>query len=160
MPDQKWYETSEDMQMPLPLTKEEAEGGWEEDTEERQMNRGRYPSITLPNQTHITVIPIIPGITMLGYIRFLNASPAEQNVDIYVNGRRVAENLLYRDFTEYRKVFPGWYRIAVYRAGTRREPLTVTTLEIGANDIATAAVKGLAEDIAVQIINDSRRWVD
>lgn len=159
MPNQNWYETSEDMLMPLPLTKEEAESRWTEETEEIQTNRGRYPSITLPNQTHITVIPIIPGITMLGYIRFLNASPGEQNVDIYVNGKRVAESLLYRNFTEYMKVFPGWYRIAVYPAGTRRVPLTVTVLQIQANDIATVAVKGLQGDISTQTINDSRRWV-
>lgn len=160
MPDTNWYETSENMEMPLPLTKEEAERKRENDTEEQNTARGRYPSITLPNNTNITIIPIIPGITMLGYIRFLNASPAEQRVDIYVNGRKIADSLLYREFTEYMKVFPGWYRIAVYRAGTKTEPLTVTTLQIQANNIVTAAVTGLADDITVQFINDSRQLLN
>ena len=116
MPNRNWYETSEDMLMPLPLTEEEANLTMENLTEEivNDNARGRYPSITLPNNTSITVIPIIPGITLYGYIRFLNASPAEQRVDVYVNGRKVADSLLYREFTEYMKVFPGWYRIAVY----------------------------------------------
>lgn len=125
MPNNNWYETSEDMLMPLPLTEEEVLVETEDYAEEQNNARGRYPSITLPNNTNITVIPIIPGITMLGYVRFLNASPGEQRVDIYANGRKVADSLLYREFTEYMKVFPGWYRIAVYAAGTRTNPLTV-----------------------------------
>ncbi|MBQ3615172.1 MAG: DUF4397 domain-containing protein [Anaerotignum sp.] len=163
MPNNNWYETSEDMLMPLPLTEAEVSGVYTEEilTEEvpNDNARGRYPSITLPNNTSITVIPIIPGITLYGYIRFLNASPGEQRVDIYVNGRKVADSLLYREFTEYMKVFPGWYRIAVYAAGTRRNPLTVTTLRIRANDIITMAVTGLSGDISTQTINDSRRWL-
>ena len=162
MPNRNWYETSEDMLMPLPLTEEEANLTMENLTEEivNDNARGRYPSITLPNNTSITVIPIIPGITLYGYIRFLNASPAEQNVDVYVNGRKVADSLLYRAFTEYMKVFPGWYRIAVYKAGTITEPLTVTTLRVQANDIITMAVIGLTGEISTQAINDSRRWLN
>ena len=163
MPNNKWYETSDDMMMPLPLTEDEVNMMVDEMVlTEEQVNdnaRGRYPSITLPNNTSITVIPIIPGITRFGYIRFLNASPGEQRVDIYVNGRKVAANLLYRNFTEYMKVFPGWYRIAVYAAGTRRNPLTVTTLRVQANDIINMAVIGLAGEISTQAINDSRRWL-
>jgi len=161
MPNHNWYETSEDMLMPLPLTEEEVNFTVENLTEEiaNDNARGRYPSITLPNNTSITVIPIIPGITLYGYIRFLNASPGEQRVDIYVNGRKVVSNLLYRNFTEYMKVFPGWYRIAVYSAGTKTNPLTVTTLRVQANDIITMAVIGLAGDISTQAINDSRRWL-
>ena len=164
MPNHNWYETSEDMLMPLPLTESEANDlpAAEMLTEEivNDNARGRYPSITLPNNTSITVIPIIPGITLFGYIRFLNASPGEQRVDIYVNGRKVADSLLYREFTEYMKVFPGWYRIAVYPAGKRTKPLTVTTLRVQANNILTLAVTGLSGDISTQTINDSRRWLN
>lgn len=164
MPNQNWYETSDDMLMPLPLTEADVSMEVEEEalTEERVDNSAqrRFPSITLPNNTNITVIPIIPGITLFGYIRFMNASPGEQRVDIYANGRKVASNLLYRDFTEYMKVFPGWYRIAVYRAGTITNPLTVTRLQVQANTIATVAVTGLAGDISTQVINDSRRFLN
>ena len=164
MADRKWYETSNDILMPLPLTEAEMERTVNDEMlTEEQVNdnaRGRYPSITLPNNTSITVIPIIPGITLYGYIRFLNASPGEQRVDIYANGRKVAESLLYREFTEYMKVFPGWYRIAVYAAGTKRNPLYVTTLRVQANDILTMAVTGLKGDVSVEVINDSRRWLN
>ena len=162
MPNNNWYETSDDMLMPLPLLEEDMEGTvdeellMEEETGDGSTRR-RFPAITLPNNTNITVIPIIPGITMIGYVRFLNAAPGAPAVDIYVNGRRVAANLRYRGFTEYMKVFPGWYRIAVFAAGTRRNPLTVTTLRVRANDILTMAVTGLAGSISTQVIRDDRR---
>lgn len=97
---------------------------------------------------------------MIGYVRFLNASPGAPAVDIYANGRRVAANLRYRDFTEYMKVFPGRYRIAVFAAGTRRNPLSVTMLTVRANDILTVAVTGLMGNISTQTINDSRHRVN
>lgn len=150
--------------MPLPLTEEavnetvEEAALTEEQTDETASQR--FPSITLPNHTNITVIPIIPGITLFGYIRFLNASPAETSVDIYANGRKVASNLLYRHFTEFTKVFPGWYRIAVYRAGTVTNPLTVMQLQVQANSITTLAVIGLADAISTLTIADSRRFLN
>lgn len=161
MPNRTWFETNEDLLMPLPLTREEAEEDVTEAllTEESmdETARGRFPGITLPNQTNVTVIPIIPGMTLLGYVRFFNASPGEPRVDIYVNGRRVAENLLYRAFTEFMKALPGWYRVAVYAAGTRKKPLTVTLMQVLPNRIVTLAVKGLAGEIETQAIMDSRR---
>ena len=164
MPNHNWYETSDDMLMPLPLTEEDINMDVDEVslTEEimDESAQRRFPSITLPNNTNITVIPIIPGITLYGYIRFLNASPGEQRVDIYANGRKVASNLLYRDFTEFMKVFPGWYRIAVYRAGTITNPLSVTRLRVQANNIYTVAVTGLSGNISTQVINDNRRFLN
>ena len=164
MSNNNWYETSDDMLMPLPLTMEQVNETVDEMTLTEEMTddmaRRRFPSITLPNNTNITVIPIIPGITLYGYIRFLNASPGEQRVDIYANGRKVASNLLYREFTEYMKVFPGWYRIAVYRAGTIRNPLTVMRMQVQANSITTLAVIGLSGDISTLAINDSRRFLN
>lgn len=158
MPNNHWYETSDDMLMPLPLTQEEAMTETDALTQEQNENSvRRFPSITLPNNTNITVIPIIPGITQLGYIRFLNASPVETRVDIYANGRKVASDLRYQDFTEYMKVFPGWYRIAVYRTGTITNPLTVLRMQVQPNGIYTVAVTGLAENLSAQVINDSRR---
>lgn len=157
MPNRNWYETSEDLMMPLPLTEAEATANTEEGLTEEGASRGRYPAITLPNGTSVTVIPIIPGLTRYGYIRFFNASPGEPQVDIYANGRKVASDLLYRHFTEYMKVFPGWYRIAVFAAGTQTNPLAVSVLRIRADDILTEAVTGLSGDVALQTIQDSKR---
>lgn len=113
MPNNNRYEISEALQMLLPLTKEEA---MQETLTQEESAARRFP--ILPSNANVTVIPIIPGITLFGYIRFLNASPVETRVDIYANGRRVAADLRYQHFTEYMKLFPGWYRIAI----TAQEP--------------------------------------
>ncbi len=157
-----WFETSEDLLMPLPLTDTQIDEVVDEEalTEESvnsDISRRIYPSLNLPNNMNITVIPIIPGITLFGYIRFFNASPGEQRVDVYVNGRKIATSLLYRDFTEYMKVFPGWYRVAVFAAGTRTNPLTVTNIQVLPNQIYTAALIGLTDETDLQVINDTRR---
>ena len=115
----------------------------------------RFP--ILPSNTNVTVIPIIPGIALFGYIRFLNASPVETRVDIYANGRRVAADLRYQHFTEYMKLFPGWYRIAIYRAGTVTNPLTVLRLQVQSGGIYTVAVTGLADALSTLTIEDSHR---
>ena len=80
MPNNNRYEISEALQMPLPLTKEEA---MQETLTQEESAARRFP--ILPSNANVTVIPIIPGITLFGYIRFLNASPVETRVDIYAN---------------------------------------------------------------------------
>lgn len=155
-----WYETSDDMMMPLPLTEEQIlelpESSLTEEVAEEAVGR-LYPGIHWPQNANVIVIPLIPGITLFSYIRFFNASAGANNVDIYVNGRKVASNLHYQDFTEYMKVFPGYYRIAVFEAGTKTNPLTVTNINVAPNRIYTAAVIGLRNNISVELIADSRR---
>ena len=69
-----WYETSEDMVMPLPLTEEQIgelpESSLTEEMTEDATSR-LYPGIHWPPTTNVIVIPLIPGITMFGYIRSL-----------------------------------------------------------------------------------------
>lgn len=157
-------ENSANMAFPLPLTEEQIDNLSDDNftTEMMGENNARMlfpsinPGIGLPN-TNITVIPIIPGVTRSGYIRFLNANPSIGPVDIYVNGRRVAANLNYRAFTEYMRAFPGYYRVAVFRAGTRIRPLFSTRINIISGRIYTGAVIGTARDVSMQVITDIQR---
>ena len=156
-----WFETSEDLIMPLPLTEQQVDEvvdtqALTQEAIASSIVQSLLPGLNLPGSSNITVIPIIPGITLFGYIRFLNASPAQSDVDIYVNGRKVASNLLYRGFTEYLKVFPGWYRVAVFPAGKRTNPLTVANIQLRSNQIYTAALIGL-DTFELQVLNDTRR---
>ena len=71
----------------------------------------------------------------------------------------VAADLRYQHFTEYMKLFPGWYRIAIYRAGTMTNPLTVLRLQVQSGGIYTVAVTGLADAISTLTIEDSHRYL-
>lgn len=162
---QEGMETSADMLMPLPLTEEQISQLTEDNytTEiaqpEEQNAQGRMWRPGFPNRpnTNITIIPIIPGVTKFSYIRFLNANSLEGPIDVYINGRKVVSYLNYRAFTEYMKVFPGYYRVVVFRAGTKRNPLSVSNINIIANRIDTAAFIDNGFTNEWQMITDNRR---
>ena len=170
MENMEGIETSADMIMPLPLTEEQIANLTEEnyttevtdesfsESEQSQNDNsraiGRYPSFNRPN---ITVIPIIPGVTAFSYIRYLNANPSQGAVDVYINGRKVASYLNYRAFTEYMKAFPGYYRIVVFKAGTRRNPISVSQINVIANRIYTAAFIDTGMTNEWQLITDNTR---
>lgn len=150
--------TSTDMVMPLPLTEEQINSLQDTDyTTEIPIEAMQFPGFNLPPDVKVTGIPIIPGITDISYVRFLHANPYAPPVDIYVNGRKVASNLAYRDFTEYMRVFPGFYRVAVFAAGTTEDPVLVTRLNVMKDRIYTVAVIGTADAPSVEVITDRKR---
>lgn len=159
---QKGLETSAEFIMPLPLTQKQiADMPKDSLTTEvfDDTTKGLYPSITLPDNLNLTVIPIIPGITLYSYIRFFHAVPNAGPVDIYVNGRRVAKNLDYRHFTEYMKAFPGYYRVAVFPAGNVTNPLFVNYMNLIGYRIYTGVISGNRNDASLDMINDNRRYL-
>lgn len=159
---QAGMETSADMIMPLPLTQEGIRQLPLESLTQEVADgtaESMYPGVQLPGNLKITVLPIVPGITMFSYIRFFNAYPGAGSVDVYVNGRKVASNLLYRNFTEYMKAFPGYYRVAVFRAGTTENPLTVSYINLIGYRIYTAALTGTEGNVSLEMINDNRRFL-
>lgn len=160
---QNGVETSADMIMPLPLTEEQINNLTDENytTEINNTDAARlYQNVGLPAGSDVTVVPIIPGITRMAYIRFLNANPMVGPVDIYVNGRKVVSGLQYQDFTEYMKVFQGYYRIAVFKAGMQDDPIAVTRLNVIRNRIYTIAVTGDMQNVNTEVIVDGRRTLN
>lgn len=88
---QAGVETSADMVMPLPLTQEGIRQLPLESLTQEVADgaaESMYPGVQLPGNLKITVLPIVPGITMFSYIRFFNAYPGAGSVDIYVNGEK------------------------------------------------------------------------
>lgn len=157
-------ETGADLIMPLPLTEQEIDqlqnADFTTEFPSGARSGGFLPDIGVrPNRpnVNVTVIPIIPGVTPVSFVRFLNANPSVGPVDIYVNGRLVASSLNYRSFTEYMKTLPGFYRVAVFRAGTRRNPLVTTRMNISARRIYTMALTGTQAQSTLEMITDERR---
>lgn len=159
----KGLETSKDLVMPLPLTEEGIRNLPSESLTEEfvdQTMKALYPGLNLPENVSITAIPIIPGITLFSYIRFFNANPKLGGVDIYVNGRKIATNLLYRHFTEYFKTFPGYYRVAVFPTGKKKNPICVNYMNLIGYRIYTAAITSTGEGGGcLEMVNDNRRFL-
>ena len=74
-----------------------------------------FPAIK-PSNSNITVIPVIPSLNYSN-IRFFNANGNTESIDIYINGRIVASNLAFREYTNYLKLKSKSYRITFYKAG-------------------------------------------
>lgn len=150
-------ETSEDTPMPLPLTQEQIYLLDKDDltvSTSDDIVRRIYPEINIVPNTSGVLIPIISGITLYSYIRFFHAYPTNVAVDIYANGVIVAKNVLYRSFTDYFKVFPGYYRIAIYPTGTKKTPIALTFINIIGYRIYTAAIISSSLGAELELIND------
>lgn len=92
---------------------------------------------------------------MASYIRVLHASPDAPAVDVYADGKLIASNLAYRDFTEYVEVTPGTYNIKVYPAGTQTNPVINTSLNIPDRSILTVAAVGRLANIKLRVVPDT-----
>lgn len=110
---------------------------------------------TLPGG-NVTVIPIIPGVTRIGYIRYFHAAPFTGPVDIYINGQLAVTNLSYLNFTDYFRAIPGYYRISVYPANGSR-PILNTSITIERNMVYTAAIIGERSNVDLKLISDRPR---
>lgn len=85
MPNNNRYEISEALQMPLPLTKEEA---MQETLTQEESAARRFP--ILPSNANVTVIPIFPGGYAFRLHLLSECKPrGKLRVDIYANGRRM-----------------------------------------------------------------------
>lgn len=92
---------------------------------------------------------------MASYIRLLHASPDAPAVDVYADGKLIARNLTYRNFTEYVEISPGKYNITVYPAGTQASPVINTSHDVPDRSILTVAAIGRLADIQLRAVPDT-----
>lgn len=93
--------------------------------------------------------PYMNSMCQKSYVRVLHAVPGAPAVDVYANGQLIAQNLMYRDFTDYLTVPSGNYKIEVYPAGTRDEALVTTTATLPGCSIVTVAAVGQLPSISL-----------
>lgn len=93
----------------------------------------------------------MPGFA---YIRVFHASPGSPEVDIYANGKKVANRLAYGQFTDYISVSAGMYIIEAFPVGLKDTPILSVRLPIKDNKVYTLAVIGILPNIGVLPIED------
>lgn len=96
--------------------------------------------------------------------RFFNALPYGESVDVYSNGKLVASDLKYKDFTSFDYGININKKIDVYKTGTKTNPIIRATIKLPAEQIFTVAITGnrggeallvLEEDITQQPSKES-----
>lgn len=93
------------------------------------------------------------------YIRLLHASPGAPPVDVLANDKPIAQNLSYKDFTQYLLVPSGNYNIKIYPAGKRTNPLLVSNFFVPPNFILTLAAAGQPTNITLVALPEPLRNV-
>jgi len=73
-------------------------------------------------------------------------SPDAPNVDVYVDGDAVLEDVPYRTFSDYLDLTEGEYDIEITAAGDAETVVFDETVELGAGDFTAAALGELAEE--------------
>ena len=79
---------------------------------------GPIGGVTPEVSPDVTILPVIP-ILRYGYMRFINGY--FQNIDIYVDNDKVANNIGFGEYTNYYIFLAGNHRVRVYKTGTNNK---------------------------------------
>ncbi len=93
----------------------------------------------------------MPGFS---YIRVFHAAPGAPEVDIYANGKKVANRLVYGQFTDYVSVSAGMYIVEAFPVGLKDSPILSIRLPIVENKVYTLSVIGILPNIGVLPVED------
>lgn len=91
----------------------------------------------------------------VSYLRILHAVPDAPKVDVYLNDKLIANNLAFKQFTEYLSIVPGYYNVKIYPAGNTSNPVINTSFSASGNNIYTAAAIGFLKNIYLKVIEDT-----
>lgn len=78
------------------------------------------------------------------YFRVMNILPCGAEVDVYVNGKLIVQNLNHKQVTPYWTVVPGKYNVKVYPRGERITPMLDTAIFIQQGYILNLVIMGYA----------------
>lgn len=92
----------------------------------------------------------------VSFIRLFHAAPLVGLVNVYANDKLIAENLRYKDFTEYLTVPPTLYQIKVVLSRDNSTVILEERINLIQNIIYTAAVTG-KDEITVELISDTMK---
>src|SRR6056297_2404122 len=95
--------------------------------------------------------------TEMAGVRVAHLSPDAPNVDIYVDGEAVLEDVAFRDVSDYLELEPATYDVQITEAGDQEAVLYEDSLEVAAADYTVAAVGEAAEEnepLSVEVFED------
>lgn len=77
-----------------------------------------------------------------GRLRFLHASPDAPNVDVYLDGMRIHQNVTYLETGDFLPLPEGQYQLDIYPSGQMIHTIVSSKITIGRGRFLTAAVTG------------------
>ncbi len=95
------------------------------------------------------------------YIRFFHVFPSPLSVDVYVDKKLMASDILYEDFTEYLSIPCGEHTIIVTK-NKNSTPLITKSVHLANNGIYTSIIASKQKDaigIDINFIEDTKRAI-
>jgi Domain of unknown function (DUF4397) len=87
-------------------------------------------------------------------IRFLNASPLNIGIQIYVDENLIAESMNFSDITEYTMISPGIHTIKVYLKENTEKPTLEKMIDIAPNSNYTVSIVDVRDALDNLILKD------
>lgn len=87
-------------------------------------------------------------------IRMFNALPANEAIDIYVDGNLLASNLKYKEFSPYTYMTKELTKLDVYKAGEKTNPIIRTSIRLPLEQIFTIALTGNKGQETALVVED------
>ncbi|MCD5322891.1 MULTISPECIES: DUF4397 domain-containing protein [Pontibacillus] len=84
----------------------------------------------------------------MSYIRVLHASPNAPNVDVYVNGQKLLQNVAFKQVSQYVPVMAGDYRIKITPTG-KTEAVLTKDIRVEPGQAYTVAAAGNVEELTL-----------
>jgi hypothetical protein len=123
--------------IPIPLTKEKG-----------------MSSPMFANQEAVPVVKPVTQPAKSSRIRFFHASPDAPGVDIYVDGKKVAEGVDYQGVSDYIAITPGRHRVQAFPYGKQVGAVIDTTFNAKPHQSYTVAAAGFLRDIRPIFVED------
>jgi len=99
-----------------------------------------------------TLSPFFSASPDVSHVRFYNASPLREPLDLYLNGKLVVSNLDYMNYTRYLHIIPGVYRLTVYRRANPGTAVIDTNVRFRNGTSYTLTILGTIGDFSVQMM--------
>lgn len=121
---------------------------------EGSMAEQGVPISELVEQEAIPVVKPVTAPAAGAQVRFFHASPDTPGVDIYIDGKKAAEDVDFEGISEYFPLTPGRHRVQVFPYAKQVGALIDTTFNAKPNQAYTVAVGGSFKDVRPVIIED------
>jgi len=95
--------------------------------------------------------------TEMANVRVAHLSPDAPNVDVYVDGEAVLEDVAFGDVSDYLELQPGSYEVQITEAGNQETVLYDDTLDVEAANYTVAAIGEASEEnqpLSVEVYED------
>lgn len=93
----------------------------------------------------------VPGMS---HIRVFHAAPGAPEVDIYANGRLIANRISFGQFTDYMTVPAGTYNIEAFPVGLHDSPILRVSIPLSGRVAYTLAIIGILPRIGILPVED------